>query len=70
MKSCKKYVQFVKINSVKTYLRATTTDTRMNNLMVLHVHNSDTDKLDFQKAAKSVERRESRKTIFGTFTTK
>ena len=64
-------MQFVKRNSVKTYLRATTTDTRMNNLMVLHVHNSDTNKLDFQKAANEfVERRESRKTIFGTFTTK
>ena len=62
---------FSVLKRVKTYLRATTTDTRMNNLMVSHIHKSYTDNIDLIKVANEfLERRDSRKTILGTFLSK
>ena len=59
---------FSALKIVKTYLRSTTTDTRMNNLMVLHIHKSETDKLDLMEVANEfIQGRDSRKSIFGTF---
>ena len=62
---------FSALKRVKTYLRATTTDTRMNNLLVLHIHKSYTDNIDLIKVANEfLERRDNRKTVFGTFLSK
>jgi len=59
---------FSALKRIKTYLRSTTSDKRMNNLMVLHYHKSKTDSLDMTKVAKEfIERRDVRKDIFGTF---
>ena len=54
---------FSALKRVKTYLRATTTDNRFNNLMVLHIHKHFTDKLDMVAVANEfcgnkVERKE------------
>jgi len=37
---------FSALKRVKTYLRSTTTDSRLNNLLVLHIHKDLTDNLD------------------------
>ena len=59
---------FSALKRVKTYLRATTTDTGMNNFMVLHIHKSYTDNFNLCEVADEfIMRRENRSTIFGTF---
>ena len=61
---------FSAMKRVKTYLRATVSDTRMNNLMTLHVHKHRTDEIDTIKAANDFcKRSENRSQIFGRFTT-
>ena len=51
---------------VKTYLRSTTSDCRLNHLMVLHVHKDRTDSLNMVEVANAfVERNDSRHPIFG-----
>ena len=53
---------------VKTYLRTTMTQERLNNLMVLHVHQDATDKLDLKTIANDfVKEKERRFTMFGNF---
>ena len=42
---------FSALKRVKTYLRATTPDARLNNSMVLHVHKKETDNIDMVDAA-------------------
>ena len=37
---------FSALKRVKTYLKATTKEKRLNHLMILHVHNDRTDKID------------------------
>ena len=39
---------FSALKRVKTYLRSTTTDSRLNNLLVLHTHKDTADKLDLK----------------------
>ena len=57
---------FSALKRVKTYLRATTTDTRLKNLMILHIHKSYTDNIDLIKVANEfLERRDSRKRPLG-----
>ena len=53
---------------VKTYLRSTMNQERLNDLMLLHVHKNETDSLDLTSVAKEfVASKEQRKTMFGTF---
>ncbi len=53
---------------VKTYLRSTMTQQRLNNLMVLHVHKDHTDKLNLCEVANEfVSVNERRQEVFGTF---
>ena len=53
---------------VKAYLRSTTSDCRLNHLMVLHVHKDRTDSLNMVEVANAfVERNDSRHPIFGVF---
>ena len=57
---------FPAMNLVKMYLPSTTTDSRMNHLMVLHVHKERVDNISLIDVANEfVERVDSRKQIFG-----
>ena len=60
---------FYALKRVKTYLRSTTGDARLNHLMMLHVHRDRTDTTDLVAAANQlVGKQENRKQLFGTFT--
>ena len=62
---------FSALRRVKTYLRATMTQKRLNNLMVLHVHSDCTDELsDIAVANEFVKGNEHRMRIFGNFSDK
>ena len=59
---------FSALKRVKTYLRSTTTDSRLNNLLVLHIHKDAVDKLDLKTIANIfIDKYDSRKNIFGQF---
>ena len=59
---------FSAMRRVKTYLRSTMTQERLNNLMILHVHKEFTDALDLvQVANEFVRANESRLRSFGKF---
>ena len=59
---------FSTLRRIKTYLRSTMSQQRLNNLMLLAVHQSLTDKLDLiQVANEFVEQSEHRLAIFGKF---
>ena len=59
---------FFAMKRVKTYLRSTTSDCRLNHLMVLHVHKDRTDSLNMVEVANAfVERNDSQHPIFGVF---
>ena len=58
---------FSALKRIKTYLRATSTDKRMNHLMLLHIHKDRLDSLDMVGVANEfVARFDSRRQIFGT----
>ena len=60
---------FSALKGVKTYLRVTTPDSRLNNLMVLHVHKKETDNIDMVYVAnRFVTDNDSRHRIFDRFT--
>ena len=53
---------------VKTYLRSTTADFRINHLMILHVHKDRRDSLNMAEVTNAfVERNDSRHPIFDVF---
>ena len=57
---------FSALRRVKTYLRSTMGQQRLNNLMVLHVHKDMTDAIDLQKLATDfIGDSEHRLKIFG-----
>ena len=57
---------FSALRRVKTYLRTTMTQQRLNHLLVLHVHKTSTDRLDLMNAAREfVAGREGRLRVFG-----
>lgn len=59
---------FSALRRVKTYLRATTTNKRLNHIMLMHIHKERTDKIDLIKVANEfVEWKDNRRQIFGTF---
>ena len=59
---------FSAMKRVKTYLRSTTTDNRMNHLMLLHVQKERVDNTSLIDVAHEfVERVDSRKQVFGQF---
>ena len=59
---------FSTLRRLKTYLRSTMTQTRLNNLMMLHIHKDQTDKLDICDIAKEfVAYNERRQKKFGKF---
>ena len=59
---------FSALRRVKTYLRSTTCQDRLNHLMILHVHKDRTDALDLKEVANEfVSGSEHRLRIFGKF---
>ena len=59
---------FSAMRRVKTYLRATMSQVRLNNCMVLHVHRDMTDELDLAVVAnRLVKGSEHRESLFGKF---
>ena len=59
---------FSTLQRVKTYLRNTMSQQRLNNLMLLHVHRDLTDTLDLSAVANDfIGDSEHRLKIFGTF---
>ena len=59
---------FSALRRVKTYLRSTMTQTRMNTLIALHVHKDRTDALDLKAIANEfIDRNDRRRCVFGKF---
>ncbi len=59
---------FSTLRRLKSYLRSTLTQKKLNNFMLLHSHKDITDKIDvYRVAAKFVELNERRKNYFGTY---
>ena len=58
---------FSSLRSVKTYLRSTMTQERLNNCMILTVHKEETDQLELLDIAKDFAFSDHRKYIFGSF---
>ena len=60
---------FSSLKRLKTYMRSTMGDDRLEHLMVLHIHRDLTDKLNLVEIANEfVGKNERRRQIFGTFT--
>ena len=59
---------FSALRRVKTYLRTTMTQERLNNLLVLHIHKDRVDRLNLETVAHEfVSGREGRLRVFGSF---
>ena len=59
---------FSALRRVKTYLRSTMTQLRLNNLLILHTYKDETDSLDLKAVVNEfVSVKESRSHFFGTF---
>lgn len=58
---------FSAMKRVKTYLRSTMSQERLNSLMVLHVHKGKCDELVILDIANQFVNKERRKLIFGEF---
>ena len=59
------------LKRVKTYLHSTTGDSRLNPLMMLHVHKDRTDALTLVNVANDfVGEKDNRKQLFGKFSAK
>jgi hypothetical protein len=62
---------FSALKRVKSYLRSTTGQNRLNHLMVLHVHKEETDSIDIVEVANTfVGDTKARKELFGKFSQK
>lgn len=56
------------LRRIKSYLRSTMSQVRLNNLMILHVYQEETEKLDLQDVANEfVGKNEHRLSVFGRF---
>ena len=59
---------FSALRRLKTYLRSSMSQQRLNHLMLLHVHKERTDALDLEEAAREfIVNSEHRQRIFGAF---
>jgi hypothetical protein len=58
---------FSTLRRIKTYLRSTMRQDRLNDLMILHVHKDKTNEMNLQSVARNFCFREYRKNIFGQF---
>ncbi len=56
------------LRRVKTYLRTTMSQKRLNNLMTLHIHRKETDQLSLESCLNNfISGNEHREKIFGQF---
>ena len=63
-------ISFSALKRVKTYFRSTTGDSRLNHLMMFHVHKDRTDALTLVDVSNDfVGEKENRKQLFGNFST-
>ena len=60
---------FSAMRKIKTYIRSTMGQARLNGLMLLHVHKEKADSLLLVDIANLFVNSEYRKSVFGTFTT-
>ena len=60
---------FSAMRRIKTYLRSTMGQARLNGSMVLHVHKEKTAQISLLKIANAFVNSEYRKSVFGTFST-
>ena len=58
---------FSALRRLKTYLRSTTTNSRLNNMLTLHTHKDETDNLDLCNVVNEFILLGDRKTLFGCF---
>jgi len=58
---------FSALRRLKTYLRSTTTNSRLNNMLTLHIHKDETENLDHCNVANELILLGDRKTLFGCF---
>ena len=59
---------FSSLMRLKTYLRTTMTQRRLNNLLILHIHQEETDAINLNTVARQfVAKGDNRCTIFGGF---
>ena len=58
---------FSALKRIKTYLRNSMTEERLNNCMILHVHREKTDQLNLEAIAKEFINNDRRKFYFGNF---
>lgn len=59
---------FSALRRLKTWLRSSMSQTRLNNVAICHVHHERLDKLDLEKVCQSfIEVNDKRKTTFGFF---
>jgi len=59
---------FSALRCLKTFLRSSMLQSRLNNCMILHVHKDRTDQVDLVSVAKEfIARCERRRSFFGTF---
>ena len=59
---------FSAMRRVKSYLRSTMNQERLNSLMILHVHKDQTDVLDLPSVANEFVNKSERRThVFGKF---
>ena len=57
------------LQHIKTYLRSSMTEERLNNIILLHVHKEETDHLDLQQNASNfISANDRRLSLFGSFT--
>ena len=60
-------ISFSALRSLKTWLRSTINQTRLNWCMILHIHNDDTDKLNIIDVANEFDSRNSTQHIWNIF---
>ena len=58
---------FSAMRRIKTYLRSSMSQSRLNAMMTLHVHKDRMDKISLQDVAKAFINSDHRKSIFGAF---
>ena len=58
---------FSALKRVKTYLRTTLTQRRLNHLISLHVHKDKTDNIDLNEISNDFVCNENRLSVFGQF---
>ena len=58
---------FSALKRVKTYLRTTMAQRRLNRLMLLHIHKDKTDNIDLKEILNDFVCNENRLSVFGQF---